>query len=125
MTNSIQAEPGEAIEVYLLVTRPARSVAAVEFKVTPPANAAMWGFACPIAGSMLLLDGGDVQAAWGHSPQPAADVLHALTFIIRMTDALPGYFHLGPSWVPSFSVNATRTPVEPETWGGVKALFRS
>lgn len=94
LTNSVKVEAGEALEVYLLLTRPTgeKMLAAWEASLISPDNVSVWGFSYPNPRTLALVDGNNYMAA--HEPVPYADANLLMTFIITPLDGHCAQFYI-------------------------------
>ena len=93
--SSVSAVAADLIPVYLLMTRPTTTVGVVAWACTVvvPSNAQILGWFIP-GWSMNVASPPDFVVARGAEPHPPADVIHLMTFWVRMSDTEPAFFYL-------------------------------
>jgi len=92
---SIEAQPGEILPVYLVLTRPSQSpgIACWSAMVVAPLNAQI--LAWNVQGSSFLNFASPPEFnVCFQDPFPTSDRMHLMTFYVQMTNALPGYFRV-------------------------------
>jgi hypothetical protein len=92
---NVTATQNDIIPVYLLLTRPTTltGVSTWACTVVVPSNAQILGWFVP-GWSMNVASPPDFVVARGQDPHPVADIIHLMTFYIRMSDTEAGHFYL-------------------------------
>lgn len=96
MQSQVQLDAYQPLEVYLLLTNPTSDLGYGAFQcgIEVPDNAQVWGFSFPHAGTIALMEGTNIIAAWPQFlPMESANLL--MTFIIMPLDSQSAYFNVG------------------------------
>lgn len=94
LTNQVELEVGEPMEVYLLLTRPSgdQYLGAWECDIVVPDNVTIWGWNLPVPGSLSISAPPSFTVA--HSPIPYELANHLMTFIVVPLDSNPAQFYI-------------------------------